>query len=271
MTADNHKGILVVSFGTLHQETCTKTIGAIEDDLAKAFPERRFYSAWTSEFIIKKLKEKHGVHRDSVSEALVRMKDDGITDLLVQPTHLLDAFENKRLEGLLKDNAGLFDTVSMGRPALNSQEDAQRLAEVIAAEIYSTNVSDSKTALVLMGHGSANDPQANAVYARLQECLTAMGLGEIVVGTVEGSPSLDDALALLAENCGGINKAVITPLMVVAGNHAVKDMNGNQEDSWKNILRSKGFEVTTLIKGLGEYTGFRNMLIVHAVSAERLK
>ena len=271
MTSNNHKGILVVSFGTLHQETCAKTIGAIEDDLAKAFPERRFYSAWTSEFIIRKLREKRGIHRDSVSEALVRMKEDGITDILVQPTHLLDGFENKKLESLLHENAGLFETVSIGRPALDSQEDAQRLAEVIAAEIYSTNVSDSKTALVLMGHGSANDPQANAVYARLQECLTAMGLAEIVVGTVEGSPSLEDALALLDKNCGEINKAVITPLMVVAGNHAVKDMDGDQEDSWKNILRSKGFEVTTLIKGLGEYAGFRNMLIVHAVSAEKLK
>ena len=271
MSDVNNKGILVVSFGTLHQETCAKTIGAIEDDLAKAFPERRFYSAWTSEFIIKKLKEKHGIHRDSVSEALMRMKEDGITDLLVQPTHLLDGFENKKLEDLLQENAGLFETVRFGRPVLDSQEDAQRLAEVIAGEIYSNNISDSKTALVLMGHGSANDPQANAVYMRLQECLTAMGLGEIVVGTVEGSPSLDDALALLDKNCAEINKAVITPLMIVAGNHAVKDMDGDQEDSWKNILRSKGFEVTTLIKGLGEYAGFRNMLIVHAVSAEELK
>ena len=30
MSDVNNKGILVVSFGTLHQETCAKTIGAIE-------------------------------------------------------------------------------------------------------------------------------------------------------------------------------------------------------------------------------------------------
>jgi len=270
MSNENNKGILIVSFGTLHQETCERTIDAIEEDLAKAFPERRAYSAWTSDFIIRKLREKHGIHRDSVAEALQRMKADDITDLLVQPTHLLDGFENQKLAKLLRESADQFETVHLGAPILDSETDIQQLAMMIAGDIYSTNCTDGKTALLLMGHGSANDEEANRVYGNLQEYLLEIGLPEIAIGTVEGSPSLDDAIEQI-KRCGGITKVVITPLMIVAGNHAVKDMDGEQEDSWKNIIKSKGFEVTTLIKGLGEYWGVRNMLIAHAVSAKDLK
>lgn len=273
MVNDMKKAILVVSFGTLHKETCERTIGAIEEDLARAFPERRMYRAWTSNLIIKKLREQFGVHCDTVEEALQRMKEDGITDVLVQPTHLLDGFENKRLEGILQEYAADFEAVSLGRPILDSGDDLARLAEVIVSEIYSANVTESRTALVLMGHGSANDPEANEVYHDLQDCLAGFGLPEIVIGTVEGSPSLEDALARLeraGETTGGFVRAILTPLMIVAGNHAVNDMAGEQDDSWENILRRNGFDVTTVIKGLGEYPGVRNILIVHAVNAQPL-
>ncbi len=273
MTNADNKGLLVVSFGTLHQETCDRTIGPIEGDLAKAFPERQFYSAWTSEFIIRKLKETRGIQRDTVEASLARMENDGITDLLVQPTHLIDGYENQRLADVLREHADQFEIIRVGRPILDSAEDAQELSEVIARDIYSKNVADGATAVILMGHGSTTGGRdANAAYTSLQERLIGLGLPEIVVGTVEGNPTLDDAVKILKEHCGDkIRKAILTPLMIVAGNHAVKDMDGDQEDSWKNILAGEGYEVTSLIKGLGEYWGVRNMMILHAVNAHLLE
>ena len=47
----NEKALLVVSFGTSHPETKEKTIEAIENDLAAAFPDRRLYRAWTSSML----------------------------------------------------------------------------------------------------------------------------------------------------------------------------------------------------------------------------
>ena len=122
-----------------------------------------------------------------------------------------------------------------------------------------------------MGHGSAGDLAVNTVYSDLQDYLTEIGLPEVLIGTVEGRPSLDDALARLKASDGKFAKVLLTPLMIVAGNHAVKDMDGDQEDSWKNVLQRNGYEVTTLIKGLGEYWGIRNILIVHAVLAKPLE
>ena len=42
------KAILTVSFGTSHLDTLEKTIGAIERELAEAFPDRTLYRAFTS-------------------------------------------------------------------------------------------------------------------------------------------------------------------------------------------------------------------------------
>ena len=42
------KAIMTVSFGTSHLDTLEKTIGAIERELAEAFPDRTLYRAFTS-------------------------------------------------------------------------------------------------------------------------------------------------------------------------------------------------------------------------------
>ncbi len=52
------KALLVVSFGTTHEETRARTIDAIEEHLAKAFPDRKLYRGWTSRMIVKRLREK---------------------------------------------------------------------------------------------------------------------------------------------------------------------------------------------------------------------
>ena len=56
------KGLLVISFGTSYQDTCEKTIEALEKDLAAAFPNRRFYRAWTSGIIRRKLRAARRSH-----------------------------------------------------------------------------------------------------------------------------------------------------------------------------------------------------------------
>ena len=52
------------------------------------------------------------------------------------------------------------------------------------------------------------------------------------------------------------------PFMVVAGDHAKHDMAGD-EDSWKSELEEAGYEVRTILKGLGELKGIRNLFVEH--------
>jgi sirohydrochlorin cobaltochelatase len=45
--------------------------------------------------------------------------------------------------------------------------------------------------------------------------------------------------------------------MLVAGEHAVNDMAGDQEDSWKSILERSGCRVEVSLQGLGELSQIR--------------
>ena len=99
-----HKGLLVVSFGTSYPETRKKNIEHLETLLAEAFPDRTFYRAYTSGMIRKKLWERDQILIPSVKEAAQADMEDGITDLLDQPTHLKNGIESDQLK---QDSVGL--------------------------------------------------------------------------------------------------------------------------------------------------------------------
>ncbi len=78
--------LLVVSFGTSYNDSRDITIGAIETDIAEAFPQYEVKRAFTAQIIIDKLKERDGLEIDNVTEALDRAVADGVKKLIVQPT-----------------------------------------------------------------------------------------------------------------------------------------------------------------------------------------
>jgi sirohydrochlorin cobaltochelatase len=89
----------------------------------------------------------------------------------------------------------------------------------------------------------------------------------IFVGTVEGFPKLDDIL--IALKATGKKKIIVKAMMIVAGDHARNDMAGEEEDSWKNILEKEGFQVTPIIKGLGENDTFAEIFVSHLTDAAK--
>ena len=58
------------------------------------------------------------------------------------------------------------------------------------------------------------------------------------------------------------------PLLLVAGDHSVNDMAGDEEDSLKRRLEAAGFTVSYSLRGLGEIPAVREM-ICRRVPAER--
>ena len=218
--------------------------------------------AFTSQIIIDKLKERDQLEIDNVEEALDRAAADGIKNLIVQPTHLMNGFEYTDLVNGLEGYKDSFEKVAVGEPLLTSDEDFEAVIKAITDATASYD--DGETAIVFMGHGTEAD--SNEVYAKLQEKLTANGFEHYYIGTVEAEPSLDDITAALKE-AGSYKKVVLEPLMVVAGDHANNDMAGDEEDSWKTVLTKEGYEVECLIKGLGENEAVRAIYVDHAKAA----
>ena len=52
------KALLVVSFGTSQNGAREAAIDKLEQELAAAFPDRKFYQAWTSKIILRKVRER---------------------------------------------------------------------------------------------------------------------------------------------------------------------------------------------------------------------
>ena len=262
----NHmkKGLLAVSFGTSVNETREKTIDAIEKELVAACPDHQLYRAWTSHMIIKKLKERDQVHIDTVKEALARMLADGVTEVTVQPTHVIKGIENDRMMEEIRSFADRFEQIRVGESLLSSEEDFRQAIEAVMAEHEDLGEQE---ALVLMGHGTEH--HVNPVYAALDYMFKDLGYENVHVGTVEAYPSFASALRLV--KASGVKKVRLAPFMVVAGDHAMNDMAGEEEDSWKSRLEAEGYEVSCVLKGLGEYKGIQKLYAEHARNAEVLE
>lgn len=261
-TDENSQAILVVSFGTSYNDSRDITIGAIENAIGKAFPEYEVRRAFTSQIIIDKLKERDGLKIDNVEEALDRAVIDGIENLVVQPTHLMNGYEYTDLAEVLDEYKDKFKKLVLAEPLLISDDDYKEVTSAITEETGSYD--DGETAICFMGHGTEAD--SNAAYAKLQEVIAEGGYDNYYIGTVEASPSVEDLLNAI-NKAGKYKKVILKPLMVVAGDHANNDMAGEEEDSWKTIFTNAGYEVKCVLEGLGQSKAIQDIYVAHTKAA----
>jgi sirohydrochlorin cobaltochelatase len=249
------KVILVVSFGTSYNDNREKTIGAIEEEISRAYPDYIIKRAFTSRMIINKLKKRDGIQVDNVDEALCRLVLEGYGTVIIQPTHVMNGFEYEEMMSLIEPYKGSFGNLRIGTPLLTSAEDYTTLTEAVVAEV--PEVNEDGTAVILIGHGT--DHFANSAYAALDYRIKDMGYHNVFIGTVENYPDLDTVKKQIAAH--KVKKIILYPLMIVAGDHANNDMAGDEEDSWKSVFEKEGYEVECNLKGLGEYEGIRRMFV----------
>lgn len=250
------RALLAVSFGTSHAGTREKTIGAIERDIAGRYPEYEVRRAFTSGMILKVLEKRDGIIVDNVAEAMNRLISDGFDEVLVQPTHVIPGDEYDAMVGDVMMFEDRFDKITIGTPLLYSTEDYQQVIRAVMEQF--PDLSD-REALVLMGHGTGHP--INAAYPALDYHFKDMGYPNVFVGTVEGYPEVHTVLKMV--EAYKPERVILMPLMVVAGDHAVNDMAGDEEDSWKSIFENAGFEVECILKGLGEFQPIRDIYLKH--------
>ena len=254
--------ILVVSFGTSFNDSRHITIGAIESAIREKFPDYDVRRAFTSQIIIDKLKERDGVVIDNVEEALDRLVADKVQEIVVQPTHLMNGYEYDDLAKALESYKDKFKKVALGEPLLSSDDDYYKVIAALAS--VSERYDDGKTALVFMGHGT--EAESNKVYSTLQDKLTAEGKKNYFIGTVEATPTIEDVLK--GVKTAGLKKAVLRPLMVVAGDHANNDMADLEDpESWASQLTAAGIEVECVLEGLGQIVEIDELYAAHAADA----
>ena len=237
------KAVLVTSFGTSHKDTRQKCLDSIENEVKAKYGSEKVERAYTSGVIRRIVERKEGIHIFDQNEGLEALKNKGYEEIVTMSLHILDGIEYAKLN----DKYG-----KISKPLLVNDEDFQKV--VTDEEFNSTEGND---AIVFMGHGS--ESAADSTYQRLQEEYLKAGKDNIFIATVEGQVTIEDVIQKLKGR--GFSKILLKPFMIVAGDHAKNDMASDEEDSWKTILQNEGYEVTPLLKGMGEYEFIRKMFM----------
>ena len=237
------KAVLVTSFGTSHKDTREKCLDSIENKVKAKYGSERVERAYTSGVIRRIVEKKEGIHIFDQNEGLEALKNKGYDEIVTMSLHILDGIEYTKLN----DKYG-----KISKPLLVTDEDFEKV--VNDEEFNSTEGND---AIVFMGHGS--ESAADNTYQRLQEEYVKAGKDNIFIATVEGQVTIEDVIQKLKGR--GFSKILLKPFMIVAGDHAKNDMASDDEDSWKTILQNEGYEVTPVLKGMGEYKFIHNMFM----------
>lgn len=257
------KAIMAVSFGTSYEETRKLTIEAFEQSLAEHFANLPLYRAWTSGMIIKKIRERDGIIVNKVSEALQQIKEDGFDEILVQPSHILEGMEYEKIVEQLTLGKSDFESIKLGRGLLYDDDSYIEVSKAIS-DIFS-DVTE-KEALLLVGHGSSH--KMDISYEKLEKAMSDAGHKNFIIGTIEGNFDMERAISKLKEISP--DRVRLAPLLIVAGDHALNDIGGDDEDSYKMQLKAAGFDVKCVLKGLGEYRQIRDIFIRRAENAKEL-
>ena len=250
--------LLLVHFGTSHDDTRSRTIDAINAKAREAFPDLEVREAWTSPTVIRILK-KRGIVRQTPAEALQQLRKEGFTHIAIQATLLLEGAETESLRRVVAQQKG-FKEVRIGKPLLYSVKDCRRVTEILAAR--HADAIGRRDHVVFVGHGS-NTP-ANATYSQLDHLFTADGYPNCHVATIEGYPTLRTVKERLKSLKA--RRVRLVPLLFVAGNHAKNDIAGQ----WKEDLESEGLQVDCRLEGLGEIPEIQDLYLSHIRTADAL-
>ena len=292
--------LLVVSFGTSFNDSRAQDIGGIEKALQEANPDWSVRRAFTAQIIINHVYARDGEKIDNVDQALQRAVDNGVKNLVVQPTHLMHGAEYDELVAALENYKDKFEKVKLAEPLLGTvgedatvvNADKEAVAKAVVDQAVSEAGFDSLdaaaadgTAFVLLGHGTSHD--AAVTYDQMQEQMKQLGYKNVFVGTVEGKPE-DTAFPAVkkAAEDAGYTKVILRPLMVVAGDHANNDMAGDEEGSWYyGFVNGGEFEVegadeavdtgaglgadnvSCQIAGLGRIEAVQKLYVEHTAAA----
>ena len=262
----NKDAMVVMSFGTTYKDTRVKTIDATVDAIKAAHPNTKVITAFTSHIIRDRIQQKEGITYPTPEEALAELKKDGYTRVALASLDVIPGMEynyDAAVYNLYKND---FKKMTLGTSLMywmGQENQTDQVIETLKAVQSQFPKLGKEDGLLIMAHGTP-DP-SNAYYSVIQDRIHTLGMKNVFIYTVEGTPNLEQVILQLKLH--GIKHVTLMPFMMVAGDHANNDMAGNEPDSHKSILEKEGFKVDTYIHGLGENQNIRNLFVERANEA----
>jgi sirohydrochlorin cobaltochelatase len=257
--------ILIAAFGTSYHEAAV-SIENVVKAAQQAFPEQTVVLSYGSRTIRNILKERDGVSIDSPMSALAKLADEGYGSVVVQPLQIMSGSEFHEILSITNafrtmndpHYQPIFSRIEIGDPLLTNEADYEKVVVALENDMkqYTSNAGE---VLVLVGHGTEHP--ANSCYSQLQNMLQKHYGPKVLVGTIEGYPTIEDILSQL--KAMNAQRVTLKTFMLVAGDHARNDIAGDEADSWKTVLKKAGYEVQATLDGLGENDQMVQIWIEH--------
>lgn len=285
--------ILLAAFGTT-EPSAVQAITHISDRVKKAYPDTEVRLTFTSNMVRAVWKKRRlnpqewldqGVPAEilnvkNIIQTMGDLQEDGYRNIIVQPMHMFFMEQSHDLSsyvhGLgsirtLKERWRPFDTIVLGRPALgmpgdryNYHDDVARVVKTLADDAQ--EAQEQGAILLYMGHG--NEHWSTGIYTETQKKMREeYPETTTFIGVVEGLPSLEELLPQL--QLTKKKKIILRPFMITAGDHAKNDMAGPVADSWQSILIAQGFEVRSVLQGLGSNDAFASVFVEYIADAAK--
>lgn len=245
--------IALIAFGTSIPEA-QKSFEEIDNAFAKAFPGYEIHWAFTAQFIIDKLAKEGQTTMFERKEKIVNpeqlfksLSEEGKGEVYVQSLHVVPGGEYNELTA--GNTYGIKPKFST--PLLGSDKD---IADV--AKILSKKFGGKDEFTIIAGHGNDHHLKFNDQLIKFNDYIKANYKG-VQLATVEGPIGTEAAFKAIKDS--GLKKVKFIPFMIVAGDHIMNDVMGDEPDSWKSLLNLDA----TVIKPLGQNPEIIKIFIAH--------
>ena len=239
--------IVLVTFGT----TVTKAREVytyIEQRIRIDYPHHLISWGFTSRIVRERLQKK-GIETATPEMAIESLKNQGWQHAVIQSLHVVPGQEFTKLQQTNFPNM----KVAFGQPLLSNDEDIDGVISELERE-FLPHVSN-----VIVCHGNKRHYHFNDQNTKLALKLKEK-YNNVFVVNVEG-----DVPETALSNVKMTSKHVhFIPLMMVAGDHILNDVLGDEPDSWKNQL---GATSCTCSDPLGFNDGIITIFLDHLAQA----
>lgn len=249
------KAIVIVSFGTASLEGL-KVLEDFEKEIRKSFNEKYYVcKAFTSSMISNILYNKYGKIVPRLEEVLFNLSNDRYKEVYIQPLHIIEGSEFLSIEKTIREYDYSFSKIILGNVIMGSNE--SQLIEGCNLIVDSMEEDLKKYQnLILVGHGSKTIETKS--YNYLKNTFIERDFKSVYMGTLEGENKKEYILKDLLDN--NIEEVTIAPILILPGNHIIKDIFGNK-NSWKTLFEENNIKVNAIEKSLLEYDVIRNYYI----------
>ena len=103
MDKNQKRAFLIVNLGTDYQEGRQLAINNIGNKMQSDLPEYEVRQAFVSHDLIDKLAEFDGIEVDDERRALERLREEGFTEVIVQPFQVAAGEEYERIRDVVQD------------------------------------------------------------------------------------------------------------------------------------------------------------------------